>query len=69
MSQVRGLLLAKRVWRCQDPDCPSIKFTEARDSRAVTCATDGLQRFDTSSSALARQLGVSLAYYLGRHQG
>jgi transposase len=62
------LLWAKRVWRCPDPDCPRTTFTEEHElagprakltARAVTWATDGLQRFDTSVSALAHQLGVS----------
>jgi transposase len=62
------LLWAKRVWRCPDPDCPRTTFTEEHalagpraklTARAVAWATDGLQRFDTSVSALAHQLGVS----------
>jgi transposase len=62
------LLWAKRVWRCPDPDCPRTTFTEEHElagprakltARAVAWATDGLQRFDTSVSALAHQLGVS----------
>jgi transposase len=62
------LLWAKRVWRCQDPDCPRTTFTEEHPlavplakltARAVNWATDALQHFDTSVSALGRQLGVS----------
>ncbi len=62
------LLWAKRVWRCPDPDCPRATFTEEHPlagprakltTRAVGWATDALQRFDTSVSALAHQLGVS----------
>lgn len=62
------LLWAKRVWRCPDPDCPRTTFTEEHElagprakltARAVAWATDGLQHFDTSVSALAHQLGVS----------
>lgn len=62
------LLWAKRLWRCPDPDCPRTTFTEEHElagprakltARAVAWATDGLQRFDTSVSALAHQLGVS----------
>jgi transposase len=62
------LLWAKRVWRCPDPDCPGNTFTEEHPlagprakltARAVAWATDALQRFDTSVSALAHQLGVS----------
>jgi len=62
------LLWAKRVWRCADPDCPRTTFTEAHPlagprtkltARAAAWATDALQGFDTSVSALAHQLGVS----------
>lgn len=62
------LLLAKRVWRCPDPGCPRTTFTEEHPlagarakltGRAVHWATDALQHFDTSVSALAHQLGVS----------
>src|SRR6185312_14383326 len=62
------LVWAKRIWRCPDPDCPTTTFTEEHQiapprakltSRAVAWATDALQNFDTSVSALAFQLGVS----------
>lgn len=62
------LLWAKRVWRCPDPGCPRTTFTEEHPlagprakltARAVGSATDALQAFDTSVSALAHQLGVS----------
>ncbi|MFJ5975634.1 ISL3 family transposase [Pseudarthrobacter oxydans] len=62
------LLWAKRVWRCPDPDCPRTTFTEEHPlagprakltARAAAWATDALQHFDTSVSALAHQLGVS----------
>lgn len=62
------LVWAKRVWRCPDPDCPAGTFTEEHPlagprakltARAVAWATDALERFDTSVSALAHQLGVS----------
>lgn len=62
------LLWAKRVWRCADGDCPAGTFTEEHPlagprakltARAVAWATDALERFDTSVSALAHQLGVS----------
>jgi transposase len=62
------LLWAKRVWRCPDPGCPRTMFTREPPlagprakltTRAVSWATDALQRFDTSVSALAHQLGVS----------
>lgn len=51
-----------------DPGCPRTTFTEEHSlagprakltARAVSWATDALQRFDTSVSALAHQLGVS----------
>jgi transposase len=62
------LLWAKRLWRCPDPDCPRTVFTEKHSlagprakltARAATWSTDALERFDTSVSALAHQLGVS----------
>lgn len=62
------LVWAKRVWRCPEPDCPTGTFTESHPlakakakltTRAVVWATDALERFDTSVSALAHQLGVS----------
>ncbi|RNL59930.1 transposase, partial [Arthrobacter oryzae] len=62
------LLWAKRVWRCPDTGCPRTTFTEEHPlagprakltARAVGWATDALQCFDTSVSALAHQLGVS----------
>ena len=62
------LLWAKRVWRCPDRDCPRTTFTEDHalagpraklTARAAAWATDALQQFDTSVSALAHQLGVS----------
>ncbi|GGI02794.1 ISL3 family transposase [Arthrobacter liuii] len=62
------LLWAKRVWRCPDPDCPRTTFSEEHPlagprakltARALAWATDALQCFDTSVSALADQLGVS----------
>lgn len=62
------LLWATRVWRCPDRDCPRTTFTEDHalagpraklTTRAAAWATDALQHFDTSVSALAHQLGVS----------
>ncbi|WP_427132719.1 ISL3 family transposase [Pseudarthrobacter sp. S9] len=62
------LIRAKRVWRCPDAGCPRSTFTEDHPlagpkakltARAVNWATDALERFDTSVSALAHQLGVS----------
>jgi transposase len=62
------LLWAKGVWRCPDPGCPRLTFTEEHPlarprakltTRAAKWATGTLQRFDTSVSALAHQLGVS----------
>jgi transposase len=61
-------LWAKRVWRCPDRDCPRSTFSEDHalagpraklTTRAIGWATDPLQHFDTSVSALAHQLGVS----------
>ncbi|WP_175637446.1 transposase [Sinomonas mesophila] len=58
---------AKRIWRCQEPTCPRTTFSEAHafaspraklSARAVSWATDALERDDTSVSALARHLGV-----------
>jgi len=57
----------KRLWRCAEPRCPAVSFTEDHDlaparsiltSRAVTWATDALAEDDTTISALARRLGV-----------
>jgi transposase len=62
------LLWAKRVWRCPDQGCPKTTFTKEHPLagsrakltvRAVAWATEALQRFDTSVSALAHQPGVS----------
>ena len=62
------LLRDKRAWRCPDQDCPRTTFTEEHTlagprakltARAMNWATDALQHFDTSVSALAHQLGVS----------
>ncbi|MDQ4490833.1 ISL3 family transposase [Sinomonas sp. ASV486] len=57
----------KRIWRCPEPACPKKTFSEAHpfaapraklSVRAVSWATDALERDDTSVSALARHLGV-----------
>ena len=62
------LTWAKRLWRCPDDDCPATVFTEEHrlaapraklTTRAITWATDALERYDTSVSALAYQLGVA----------
>ncbi len=62
------LLWAKRLWRCPDEHCPTQVFSEQHalagkrailTRRAIRWATDALQRYDTSVSALAHQLGVS----------
>src|SRR5215213_6877281 len=64
VSVVRWL---KRVWRCREPGCPTVTFSEQHDlaapravltSRAVSWAVDALTHDDTSVSALARHLGV-----------
>jgi transposase len=57
----------KRVWRCAEPVCPVVTFSEEHElvaprakltSRAVSWATDALAHDDTTVSALARHLGV-----------
>ena len=62
------LIWAKRLWRCQDQHCPRKVFSEQHPlagsrailtRRAIRWATDALEKFDTSVSALAHQLGVS----------
>lgn len=62
------LAWAKRLWRCPDEHCPKKVFSEEHPlagkrailtNRAVRWATDALEKYDTSVSALAHQLGVS----------
>jgi transposase len=57
----------KRVWRCLEPACAMVTFTEAHQlappralltRRAVLWATDALTDDDTTVSALARRLDV-----------
>ena len=57
----------KRVWRCPEPGCPMVTFTEAHalapprallTRRAVMWAADALSDDDTTVNALARRLGV-----------
>jgi transposase len=57
----------KRVWRCREPACPVVTFSEQHPliaprakltARAVGWATDALTHDDTTISALARHLGV-----------
>jgi transposase len=57
----------KRVWRCPDPSCPVVTFSESHDligprakltTRAIRWATDALAHDDTTVAALARHLGV-----------
>jgi transposase len=57
----------KRIWRCPEPACPVVTFSEQHDligarakmtSRAIGWATDALAHDDTTVSALARHLGV-----------
>jgi transposase len=64
ITQVRW---RKRIWRCPDPLCPVVTFSEQHEliaprakltSRAVRWATDALTHDDTTVSALARHLGV-----------
>ena len=57
----------KRVWRCPEPACPMVTFTETHalapprallTRRAVVWAADALGDDDTTVNALARRLGV-----------
>ncbi len=57
----------KRVWRCPEPACPRVTFTEAHPlaaprarltRRAVVWAADALEQDDTTVAALARRLDV-----------
>ncbi len=57
----------KRVWRCPEPACPVVTFTETHalapprgllTARAVVWAADALQDDDTTVNALARRLEV-----------
>lgn len=57
----------KRIWRCTEPACPVVTFSEQHEliaprakltSRAIGWATDALAHDDTTVSALARHLGV-----------
>ncbi|WP_395858120.1 transposase family protein [Arthrobacter oryzae] len=68
MGRPVRLIWAKRLWRCPDEHCPTQVFSEQHalagkrailTRRAISWATDALQKYDTSVSALAHQLGVS----------
>lgn len=57
----------KRIWRCPEPACPIVRFTETHalaaprallTRRAVVWAVDALAEDDTTVNALARRLGV-----------
>ncbi len=57
----------KRVWRCAEPACPTVTFTESHPlagprsrltRRAVVWAADALADDDTTVAALARRLDV-----------
>jgi len=57
----------KRIWRCAEPRCPVVTFSESHPliparakltTRAVAWATDALTYDDTTVSALSRHLGV-----------
>jgi transposase len=57
----------KRIWRCAEPACPVVTFSEQHEliaprakltCRAITWATDALAFDDTTVAALARHLGV-----------
>jgi len=66
-GQVTVIRWRKRIWRCPEPACPVVTFSEEHDliaarakltSRAVGWATDALTHDDTTVSALARHLCV-----------
>lgn len=57
----------KRIWRCPEPTCPVVTFTETHQlappralltRRAVTWAADALSDDETTVNALARRLDV-----------
>ncbi len=57
----------KRIWRCAEPACPVVTFTEIHPlaapralltRRAVLWAADALEQDDTTVAALARRLDV-----------
>jgi transposase len=61
------LMWRKRIWRCAEPACPVISFSEehplaeqraALTRRAIIWAADALEQDDTTVSALARRLTV-----------
>jgi transposase len=58
----------KRIWRCPEPACPRVTWTEDHSfatprakltARAVAWAVDALRHDDTTVSAIARHLGVA----------
>lgn len=66
-GQVTVIRWRKRIWRCPEPACEVVTFSEEHEliaprakltSRAVGWATDALAHDDTTVSALARHLGV-----------
>ncbi len=66
-GQVSVIRWRKRIWRCAEPACPVVTFSEEHEmiappaklsSRAIGWATDALAHDDTTVSALARHLGV-----------
>ncbi|MDQ1538100.1 MAG: transposase [Actinomycetota bacterium] len=61
------LVWLKRIWRCAEPGCPQLTWSEqheliapraVRTSRAIGWAVDALADDDTTVSALARHLRV-----------
>ena len=67
LGRVTVVRWLKRIWRCREPLCPAVTFSEEHDlapprsvltSRAVRWAADALTHDDTTVSALARHLGV-----------
>lgn len=67
LGRVTVVRWLKRIWRCREPLCPTVTFSEEHDLappravltvRAVRWAADALTHDDTTVSALARHLGV-----------
>ena len=59
---------AKRIWRCPEPACSRLTWTEEHgfaapraklSTRAIDWAVDALRHDDTTVSAIARRLGVA----------
>jgi transposase len=68
LGRVTVLRWLSRVWRCREPACVTMTFTERHQVappravltvRAVRWAVDALRHDDTTVSSLARHLGVA----------